>query len=262
MGKKLSQDNVIDIEERLKRRKEKRKARNGSSRFLVWLVVVLLMLMAVLYFVVDMAKVRNVVVVGNDHYSVDVIKEVIGIGEGATILDVYFYKHQDYSKYPYIESVEITYDGFNHLKVAVTEKEVINFIPYQGSFLALDKDGYIIDYVDTIKEDVPVVEGLYLEAAFVAQKLSISEKMINALLDLHLLRQKYNVPVDVVEFPYSDDTMVNIYVKDIKIILGDFDDLDTKMKNAEEVLGKLSLELSGTLDLQEDKEQFIFKKNE
>lgn len=262
MNENQRHDNVIDIEERLKRRKAKKKARNGSSRFVVWLLVVLLMLAGVLYFVVEMAKVQNVVIVGNEHYSEDAILEAVGIGEGATILDVYFYSEQDYSQYPYIDSVEVSYDGLNYLKVVVTEKEIVNYIPYQGSYLALDKDGYIIDYIEEIGADVPVIEGLYLEAAFIGEKLPVDESIISALLDLHLLKNKYGVPVSSIEFPYSDETMLYVYVNNIQIILGDFTDLDLKMKNAGEVLGKLSHDLSGTLDLQEDKEQFIFKKKE
>lgn len=251
-------EKIVDIS---KQRRKKKKKKRHNFRFLLWLLMVVVVLGGVLYIIIDMAVIRNIIVTGNNHYTRDEIIEMLNYEDDANIVDIYFDKKKDYSQYPYIRSVEVLYEGLNVIRVVVVEKDVISYIKYQNSYLAIDKDGYIIDYLDEIEGDVPLVEGLYFESAVVGQVLEVDESVINTLLDLHHLRQKYDVPLTIIDFPYSDSSMLFVYVNNIKIILGEAIDLDTKMKNAGEVIKKISPDLSGTLDLQEDKEQFIFKKN-
>ncbi len=176
----------------------------------------------------------------------------------------FFYKEQNFEEYAYIKSIDVAYNGFDNLQIIVVEKDVINFIEYQNAYLALDKDGYVIDYLSEVDQAIPLVEGLYFETASLGgQKLPVEETIVKALLELHHLRSKYSVPLTSINFPFSDGTMLHVYVNNIQIVMGDLENLDIKMKNAGgEVMKKLSTDLSGTLDLQEDKDQFIFKKNQ
>lgn len=252
------EEKIIDIEHR---RSKVGKKKSGSFRFLIWLIALVAVLGGVLYIILDMAVIRDVVVIGNEHYTRTEIVQMIDLEEDANIVDVYFGKEIDYSGYPYIKSVEVLYQGLNILQIIVVEKDVVSYLSYQGRYLALDKDGYVIDYLEEIEGDAPLVEGLYIESAVVGQQLDLDEQIINALLDLHHLRSKYDIPLTLVEFPFSDGSVLYVHVNDIKIVLGETVDLDTKMKNASEVLQILPMDASGTLDLQEDKDQFIFKKN-
>lgn len=248
-------DKVIEIR---KKRAQKAKRKN-TSRFLIWLLIVALMLGIILYIIMDMSKIRSIIVTGNDHYTKEEIIIMADIKPDANFIDVFFYQKKDYTHYPYVKTMSIEYSGFNNIHIVVKEKSVINYIAYQGQYVALDKEGVVIDYVDEIKIGVPIIEGLYLESVVVGEPLIIDEVIIRALLDLHHLRTKYNVPLTKIDFPYSDTTSLDVYVNDIRIIFGEPVDLDIKMKNAGDVMKKLQRDLSGSLDLREDKEQFIFK---
>lgn len=248
-------------EEKVIALKNKRRLRKKRSGFLMWLFMLTLVLAGVLYIILDMAVIRDIIVSGNEHYSREEIVALLDFEEGVNVVDVYFGKEIDHSSYPYIHSLEVVYEGLNIIRVVVTEKEVISYLKYQSDYLALDKDGYVIDYLDEIEGGAPEVEGVYVGAAVIGEKLNVDEAIIGALLDLHHLRAKYTVPLSVIEFPYSDSSMLIGHVGEIQIIFGEPMDLDVKMKNASEVIGTLGADVSGTLDLQEDKDRFIFKKN-
>lgn len=242
-----------------KRKKEKHEGH--SSRFLISLVIVTIILVASLYILLELASIKNIVVSGNFQYTKEEIIEMVQIQKNSNVIEVFFNKEKDYSKYPYIKEVEIQYNGYNKLHIIVTEKEVINYIRYQDQFLALDKNGYIIAYQKKQKSGIPIVEGLYVGSAVIGNKLDIQEEVLTTLLELHHLKSKYQVPITHIEFPTNDLKALNLYVNNIKIELGEATQLDMKMRNAGDVMKKLPSDLSGTLNLEQDGQQFIFKKN-
>ncbi|MDF1616842.1 cell division protein FtsQ/DivIB [Petrocella sp. FN5] len=242
-----------------KRKKEKHEGHSG--RFLIGLIIVTIILVGLLYTLLEIASIKDIVVSGNVQYTKEEIIEMVQIQENSNVIEVFLNQEKDYSKYPYIKEVDIQYNGYDKLHIIVTEKEVINYIKYQDHFLALDKNGIIIAYQKKQKSGIPVVEGLYIKSAVVGNKLDIKGEVLTTLLELHHLKSKYQVPVTHIEFPTNDLKALNLYVNNIKIVLGEATQLDMKMRNAGDVMKKLPSDLAGTLNLEQDGQQFIFKKN-
>lgn len=241
---------------------EKLKRKSATNfKIMKWLMLIIIILGIILYVILELARIKDIVVTGNEHYTVEQVIKMVGIKEQSNAIEVYFDKNSDYSMYSYIQKIDINYNSYNQIHITVKEKEVISYIKYQNQYLVFDKDGYIIDYIDDKKEDVPVVKGLYIKSAVVGEKLDIEESIIITLLDLYHLRNKYGILLTSIEFPLGNDSAVNVYVDQIKIIFGETIDLDRKMRNTSEVIKAMSDDLSGTLDLSEDKEQFILKKS-
>ena len=255
----MKREKVIAMKKRKKEKQEKYEGHSG--RFLMGLIIVTIILAGLLYALLELASIKDIVVSGNFQYSKEEIIEMVQIQENSNAIEVFFNKEKDYSKYPYIKDVEIQYNGYNKLRILVTEKEVINYIKYQDQFLALDKNGYIIAYQKQQKAGIPIVEGLYLGSAVIGSKLDIQEEVLTTLLELHHLKSKYQVPITHIEFQANNLKALNLYVNNIKIELGEATQLDMKMRNAGDVMKKLPTDLAGTLNLEQDGQQFIFKKN-
>lgn len=241
--------------------RKKRKEKNFRSKVILWLVISIASIIIILYFAIDIARINRIMVVGQKHYSQEEIIQMVGISKGDTILDIYFREKDNYSSYAYIKSIKVTYSGLTSIYIQVEEKDIINYIKYQDDYLALDKSGYVIDYLVMIDKTVPLIEGIYLQSAIVGTKLDISEETSRVLLDLYHLRNKYQIPISRIEFQENNINHLTIYVGKLKIIFGETLELDKKMKSTKTILDKLGMDISGTLNLEEDTESFILKKN-
>ncbi len=233
--------------------------RKGGKGFLVWLLVLIVLLTGVLYLVVGQSKIRQVVVSGSRHYGREEIIEMVGIDQDTTVLDIYVKRNNRYTYLPYIKDVTIDYLSFNSIQIKVEEKEIVSYIPYQNQYLALDKEGYIIGYEKEKVIDLPSIDGLYFSSASLGEKLDVTPEVLRAMLDFYHLRNKYQVKLSEIVFVEGDAGMIYGYAGDIKIIFGDTRELDRKMKDAGEVLKSLDAAVAGTLDLQVDSDNYVFK---
>lgn len=229
--------------------------------FVMWLSIFIVMLVAVLYFIIGQSIIRQIVVTGSRHYTREEIRTMVGITEDTTVLDVFMHRNMSYDHLPYINKVEITYLSFNSIQIDVTEKEVISYIPYQGRYLALDNDGYVVGYENQKEMNLPSVTGLYFESASLGQQLDVTEAVLAAMLNLYHLGNKYDVQASEIDFIQGDVQMIHLYVKDVRIILGEGVELDRKMRDAGEVIRQLKQEVKGSLDLQIDSDHYIFKED-
>lgn len=232
-----------------------------KSGLLLWLVLFVVLLLGVLYMVVGQSKIRQIIVSGSDHYTRDEVIQMTGITSETTVLDLFMSRNRQYKNLPYIKEITIDYRSFNSIHIKVTEKTVISYIPYQNQFLALDKDGYIVGYEDEKRMELPSVTGLYFAAATLGEKLEVDEEVLNVMLDLYHLGNKYEVKLTSIDFANGDAGMIHCFSGNIQMIFGSSVDLDRKMKNAGEVLKKLDNTKSGTLDLQNNSDYYIFKED-
>ena len=227
--------------------------------FVLWLVIFIVLLLGALYQIVGQSTIRQVVVIGSSHYSREEVKAMVGITEDTTVLDVFMHRNTSYDHLPYIKEVEISYLSFNSIQIEVEEKEVISYIPYQGRYLALDNDGYIVGYENEKVMDLPSVKGLYFDSASLGEQLDVREQVLAAMLDLYHLGNKYKVQLSEIDFVQGDEAMIHLYVNDVRIIIGEAVDLDRKMRAAGEVIQRLDSEVKGSLDLQVAGDHYIFK---
>ncbi len=85
-----NEDNLIDLEQSKLKRIRNAKYRRSDHGFLLWLVIVVIILATILYFILDMAKIKDVIVSGNQHYTDEQVMAMIDVGEGSNAVDVFF----------------------------------------------------------------------------------------------------------------------------------------------------------------------------
>lgn len=237
-----------------KKRKEKQ-----SIQFLFWLVGIAGVLAVILYFVVLQGRIRQVIVEGNDHYSDETIKTMMGIDENTSYLDVFMNQDVDTTAYPYVKSVQINFDAFDRIRVMIEEKEIISYIAFQDRYIALDKDGIVVNFEKDRLEELPVVKGLVFEEVNIGSRLVIDDPTASAIKDLVLLSDKYEQPIDLIRFVYGDANEVELEVGDLLILLGEADDLDRKIKDVARFVRSNINNDKGILDLKVAKSYYILK---
>ena len=240
--------------------KQKKRRRQGQG-FLIWLVMLTLMLIGVLYFVLGQSRIRQIRITGSRHYNDEAIIAMVGLDDNSTVMEVFLRQNSTLDYLPYIEEAVISYDSFNSVHIQVTEKTVTSYIPFQSQFLALDKDGYIVGYEKEKVMDLPSVTGLYVQSAVVGEKLPVEEEVLDAMLNIYHMGSKYGVRFDEIEFLRGDSSMIQCYMSNITVVMGDSSDMERKMSAAREVLSKLDSQVKGTLDLQIPGTRYIFKED-
>jgi cell division protein FtsQ len=111
-------------------------------------------------------------------------------------------------------------------------------------------------------EGIPKVTGLDFDSIVLYESLPVDDsEVFKLILDTTQLLQKYSIDVDKIYI--SDKKEVSLYMSDIKVELGNNDDMNDKIRSLSDMLPELK-GLSGTLDIREydaNDKGYTFKKN-
>jgi len=96
------------------------------------------------------------------------------------------------SAYPYIKSVQITYIMPDKIRVDVEERIKSVIVPYFGSGLLIDGEGYVVDIVRSYRQSgLPVAEGMAVSRYEIGKMLPVDDdlKLDRLLSVVNALRQ-------------------------------------------------------------------------
>lgn len=143
-----------------KRRIEKRK------RILKFLLFILTLILLYLFaFKTNFFSIRNIEVVGNKKISYDQVIKASMCNKGENILKINRRKGiESLERLPYIKEARINRKLPKGIVIEVDERKEIAIIPYIGSFVYIDEEGYILTVEEKIeKADLPQIFGLKLD---------------------------------------------------------------------------------------------------
>ena len=64
------------------------------------------------------------------------------------------------NKLPFVEDIEVEYNGWHKVTLQVYDKTISGCIKYMGQYVYFDKDGIVLQSMTTRREEVPVVTGI------------------------------------------------------------------------------------------------------
>lgn len=166
-------------------------------------------------------------------------------------------------KIPYVKNAEVSKVLPNSLKIEITEREPIAYLVYnKDSYIYIDDGGYVLEVNKEPLLDRPFVTGtkygnfvlnepLTFENEYTLQKISI----INSNMEKYYL-QDYQITIDL-----SEDYNVKLKVNDITVGLGEFENIDKKMRYLKSILAELDEKgyMSGYIDLSDFDKPITFK---
>ena len=204
---------------------------------------VLLLLLAGLFYI------KEVTVVGNEHYSNEEIADFV-IGEGYRRNTIYLYlryKYQKHPEIPFVDDFEVHMDSLDSITIRVYEKNIVGYVRYLGKNVYFDKDGIVVESSDEEIEGVPLISGLYFDQLALYQSLNVEEPQIfDTILEITQLLTKYSLDPDELFLGNLND--IYLQLKDVRVTLGSGDHMEEKIARIKQLEPDL-LDKSGTLDM-------------
>ena len=226
------------------------------------ITIMLLFTIILLFFVV---RIRKINIIGNTKYNNEQIIEMILDGknnEFSTLLFIKntFIKHKHIN---FIDKYEIEWINPFDINIIIYEKPIVGYIRYMSTNFYFDKDGYITEISNEMKNKVPEFKGMFFENLSINTQISISDKnILNSMLNITENISHYNLDVYLVEYNTIND--IKAYIAGIEVLLGNNENMEIKFSTLNDIYPQIS-ELNGTLDLSNAREnmlneQYIFKK--
>jgi cell division protein FtsQ len=222
--------------------------RNFRIHIIIILAVVNILLCAA-YYVLIHYEVRTVTVDGNKHYSADEIKSMIMTGYfGDNSLYLSFkYKNKEINDIPFIETMDVVVQSNDSIRIIVYEKAVAGYVEYLGRYMYFDNEGVVVEASKVTTSGVPQVTGLDFDHVVLYEKLPVdNDNIFQNILTITKLLNKYDILCDKIQF--DSDYNVTLGYGDVKVNVGDLDNLDEKLMQLPSILPSLEGE-KGTLDL-------------
>ncbi len=215
-----------------------------------WIIVLIILLLIVAAIaLIKSSTIKKVTVTGNHFYTEKEIQAFLfdSTVENNTIkcyLDNRFGKNKEI---PFIERYQIEIVNRHEVKVLVYEKNIIGFVHYMGSYLYFDRDGTVVESSPEKLKGICEIQGIPFSRIVLHQTLESDYKNVfTQVLLMTQLFEKYELEIDRIQFESS--THVCAYAEDVKIELGEPDNMDLKIAELDAILPELE-GMKGTLYL-------------
>lgn len=250
-------------------KEERKKRKRRKIQLYIFLIVTLLIALAA-YIVVEVFTVENVEVEGNEWYSASQIEAMVLDDEYSwnSLYVTMKYRLVDIGEVPFIDAMEVSLDNPHTVRIKVYEKGILGYlyIPTLGQNVYFDKDGFVVETSTNLIPDVPKVTGISCSEVVLYEKLPLKdESILRLLLNLTQTLKKYELEPD--EIAFDEKGSATVYYGNIRVIVGDEENLSQKIIKLSAVLEKLAgmgLD-SGTLHLEnwtEENRDIVFDKEE
>jgi cell division protein FtsQ len=238
--------------------------RKKKIRFVIVVILIAIILIAGAIMASQRISNDDIEIEGNQKYTKEEMIDFIFKSKWDKNPFVLYYKtkYGEQKVIPFVDQYDVEITSINSVKITVYEKKIIGYVTYMGSNMYFDKDGTVVESSTETLEGIPKVTGLDFDSIVLYESLPVDDsEVFKLILDTTQLLQKYSIDVDKIYI--SDKKEVSLYMSDIKVELGNNDDMNDKIRSLSDMLPELK-GLSGTLDIREydaNDKGYTFKKN-
>ncbi len=243
-------------------KKNKDKIKKSKMTKIMFLFAFLILMMGI-GIVTLTTKITTIEVVGNTRYTNEEIINKLLPEETDRLSLVYFVKSliKKEQEIPFIETYSVEMISTSHIKIKVYEKTVVGYVEYMGAKMYFDKDGLVVETTIEKIDKIPLVNGLKYDYIILHKKIPIqNEEAFNIILNLANMIKKYKLEVDRINI--AENLEVNLYIKEIKVELGNDDMINEKMVSLKDMYPNITqFGKKGTLDMTNYSEdgKYIFR---
>lgn len=205
---------------------------------------------AILLFIFFGLRITTVRVEGTKIYSEEEIRQSVfsrKFSDNALLFSVYR-RVYGVNKLPFVEDIEVSYEGMHTVKLHVYDKTISGCIRYMGQYVYFDKDGIVLQSMKEKKDEVPVVTGIRFGTFTVGEAFQVKEKsLFKTIMNVSQLIGHYDISVKRIHV--AEDSVV-LYAGDIRVQLGKKELYDDEVSALSSVLETAQKEkLKGTIDM-------------
>lgn len=215
-------------------------------------MILILLIAAGVFIVMNVFTVENVVVEGNELYSSTQIENMVLNDEyswNSLYVDLK-YRFVDIGEVPFVDTMEVSLDNPHTVHIKVYEKGMLGYLYINsiGQNAYFDKDGFVVETSTEVIDGVPKITGISCEEVVLYEKLQLENSdILRDLLNLTQTLKKYNLLPD--EIQYDSNMEPVLYYGTIQVKIGSEDNLSQKVVRLSIILPQLD-GLSGTLHLE------------
>ena len=215
-------------------------------------MILILLIAAGVFTVMNVFTVENVVVEGNELYSSTQIENMVLNDEyswNSLYVDLK-YRFVDIGEVPFVDTMEVSLDNPHTVHIKVYEKGMLGYLYINsiGQNAYFDKDGFVVETSTEVIDGVPKITGISCEEVVLYEKLQLENSdILRDLLNLTQTLKKYNLLPD--EIQYDSNMEPVLYYGTIQVKIGSEDNLSQKVVRLSIILPQLD-GLSGTLHLE------------
>ena len=232
--------------------KEERRRKKRRKIGLYILLILIPLIAAGVFIVMNVFTVENVVVEGNELYSSTQIENMVLNDEyswNSLYVDLK-YRFVDIGEVPFVDTMEVSLDNPHTVHIKVYEKGMLGYLYINsiGQNAYFDKDGFVVETSTEVIDGVPKITGISCEEVVLYEKLQLENSdILRDLLNLTQTLKKYNLLPD--EIQYDSNMEPVLYYGTIQVKIGSEDNLSQKVVRLSIILPQLD-GLSGTLHLE------------
>lgn len=237
------------------RRSRKRK---GIGIYGFWLLFLLMILLLI------STRVNKISILGNQQYSEEELKKQI-FSEDLDYNSAYAFakdKLRPHKTLPFVERYELHWKSPLSLELIVYEKNMVGYVEYMSSNLYFDGDGIVVESTKKKLPGIPKITGLKFSKVSLYKTLPVEDKAVfQDILNLSSALKVENLDCDHID--YGTMSNATLYIGEIKVLLGNNEDMEQKLASLKDILPSLSGR-KGTLDLskyrgRKEKESYVFR---
>lgn len=231
------------------------KVRFGKSKRALILSVILLILLTIIVggylYIINNYTVTTVYVEGNVHYTNEEIMEMVmggRYGDNSLFLSLK-YKDKGIDDVPFIQTMDVTIENRNTIRITVYEKALAGYVSYLGRYVYFDKDGIVVETSTEETEGIPQVTGLKFDHVILHEALPVENpEVFDEILNITQQLERYSMSADRIYF--DPEYQVTLVFGEAKVSLGDSQYIDEKIMKLQHILPKLAGK-KGTLNMRE-----------
>ena len=237
------------------RRSRKRKGLGIYGFLLLFLLMILLLIST---------RVNKISILGNQQYSEEELKKQI-FSEDLDYNSAYAFakdKLRPHKTLPFVERYELHWKSPLSLELIVYEKNMVGYVEYMSSNLYFDGDGIVVESTKKKLPGIPKITGLKFSKVSLYKTLPVEDKAVfQDILNLSSALKVENLDCDHID--YGTMSNATLYIGEIKVLLGNNEDMEQKLASLKDILPALSGR-KGTLDLskyrgRKEKESYVFR---
>jgi len=227
-----------------KKKKVNKKIKKKKLKIVFFLFLVLIAVFLLVSFKTDIFNISSVIVNGNEKLSSDQVIKASGCIPKENIFRVSTSEMEKrLMMQPYIKDAKIKRRLPNKIKINIAERKEKMILPYVGSYLYLDNEGFVLD-IKTSKEKnkIPTISGLDIEEPKRGSSIELkSGESFDKIESFIELCDKLNIYVLFANLDFTDKDNISIDMKNgIKVAFGPLNNVKYKLSYLNSIINDIN----------------------
>lgn len=220
--------------------------------FKTFIILLALACFIVTFMVCPFFTITKININGNEDFPDEKVLSTIGLTENSKNIFAFntLKAKKELLQSAYVKDVQFKRELPSTLNINITERSIKGYVPYMDSYLYIDDEGRVLDCQKSFTKVLPVVKGLDFSTFTLGEKLATdNENAFEIVVELSRLMSSNDILDAVVRVDVSNTDEIHLYVRNVNVVFGTFDEAPWKISALNEILQKIDPSIPGTLDI-------------